>query len=247
MTVARRLVVNADDFERSYAVNEGIARAYDSGIVTSASLMVRWPAILDAVELAHARPGLGLGLHVDLGEWAFVDGAWRAVYEVGDGSPRELERAVDDQLARFDELVGRPPTHLDSHQHVHLRDPARALLERRSEELGVPLRGVTSGVVHRGAFYGQDGEGAPYPEGITVGRLVELIGESGPGLNEIACHPGVAESQPWSVYDVERRRELAVLCDPVVAAAVQAAGVELCTFAAAVEAPGGETSTAEVT
>ena len=43
-TAERYLVVNADDFGRSEGVNRGILRAHERGIVTSTSLMVRWPA-----------------------------------------------------------------------------------------------------------------------------------------------------------------------------------------------------------
>ena len=47
----------------------GIVKAYDSGIVTSASLMVHMPAAAEAAALARERPLLSLGLHLDVGEW----------------------------------------------------------------------------------------------------------------------------------------------------------------------------------
>ncbi len=31
-----------------------------------------------------------------------------------------MEGAISDQLERFDELYGQPPTHLDGHNHVHV-------------------------------------------------------------------------------------------------------------------------------
>ena len=42
--VSRSLIVNADDFGQSPGINSGVIRAYEEGILTSASLMVRWPA-----------------------------------------------------------------------------------------------------------------------------------------------------------------------------------------------------------
>src|SRR5437764_14850027 len=77
----RELIVNADDFGRSPATNDGIIRGHEHGIVTSASLMVRWPAAVEAARYARRHPGLSLGLHVDLGEWAYLDGQWVLVYE----------------------------------------------------------------------------------------------------------------------------------------------------------------------
>src|SRR5262245_54078747 len=82
-TLGRRLlIVNADDFGRNAAINEGIGRACGPGIVTSTSLMVRWPAAILAAVYARRNRRLSVGLHVDLGEWEYRGGDWRAVYEV---------------------------------------------------------------------------------------------------------------------------------------------------------------------
>jgi predicted glycoside hydrolase/deacetylase ChbG (UPF0249 family) len=220
------LVVNADDFGRSPGINRGVARAHEEGIVTSASLMVRWPAAVEAARYARERPEFGVGLHLDLGEWRFTDGEWRPAYEV----PGDPAVEIVEQLARFRELVGRDPTHLDSHQHVHLHEPVRSALLEQGEELGVPVRSVTPGVVHRGEFYGQTGGGEPWPEGIAVERLLELIRDAGPGVTEIACHPGFVDGDLDSVYREERERELDALCSAAAAAAVRESGVTLGTL-----------------
>ena len=60
----RRLIVSADDFGLSVAVNEGIERAHREGVLTAASLMVAGPAAADAVARARANPGLRVGLHL---------------------------------------------------------------------------------------------------------------------------------------------------------------------------------------
>jgi hopanoid biosynthesis associated protein HpnK len=63
---ARRLIVNADDFGRSHAINQAVIRAHREGILTTASLMVNEPAADEAAALAHQNPGLGVGLHLSL-------------------------------------------------------------------------------------------------------------------------------------------------------------------------------------
>jgi predicted glycoside hydrolase/deacetylase ChbG (UPF0249 family) len=73
MAAARFLIVNADDLGQSAGATRGILAANDEGIVTSGSLMVRWPAAADAAA-ARSRPRLSVGLHVDLGEWALRGG-----------------------------------------------------------------------------------------------------------------------------------------------------------------------------
>ena len=61
----RYLIVNADDFGQSDGVNRGIVRAHEGGIVTSASLMVRWPAAEEAAACARTHLRLSVGLHLD--------------------------------------------------------------------------------------------------------------------------------------------------------------------------------------
>lgn len=60
----RRVVISADDFGLSEAVNEGIERGYREGILQQASLMVAGPATEDAVLRARRMPGLRVGLHL---------------------------------------------------------------------------------------------------------------------------------------------------------------------------------------
>src|SRR6478736_3085115 len=112
MAAERFLIVNADDFGQSPGVNRGIIKAHEQGIVTSASLMVRWPAAPDAAAYAVAHPQLSVGLHFDLGEWACREGAWLPVYEVTSIDQLEsVQEELSRQLTAFRRLLGREPTH----------------------------------------------------------------------------------------------------------------------------------------
>ncbi len=62
----RRLIVNADDFGGSTAINQAVIRAHHEGILTTASLMVNEPGCAEAVRLARENPRLGVGLHLSL-------------------------------------------------------------------------------------------------------------------------------------------------------------------------------------
>jgi chitin disaccharide deacetylase len=226
----RLLVVNADDFGRSPGVNRGVARSHEDGVVTSASLMVRWPAAEEAA--AYAAPSsLSVGLHLDLGEWTYRDGEWHATYRVlAAEKPDEVAAEINRQLERFEHLIGRPPTHLDSHQHVHRTEPARTPLLRAGERLGIPVRGLTPGILYSGAFYGQDGKGAPAPEAITVAGLVRTIEELPHGITELACHPATHADHD-ATYARERVRELETLCDPAIRDALERHEIALRSFA----------------
>jgi len=62
----KELIVNADDFGLSSGANRGIIKAWQEGILTSASLMVGGGAFKEAAALARAHQGLQVGLHLTL-------------------------------------------------------------------------------------------------------------------------------------------------------------------------------------
>jgi predicted glycoside hydrolase/deacetylase ChbG (UPF0249 family) len=226
----RTLIVNADDLGLSDAVNAGIARAHEEGVVTSASLMVRKPAARAAAELAGRLPQLAVGLHLDLGQWDYEEGEWLVAYEhCPPDDPEAVAAESEAQVEAFRELTGGDPTHLDSHQHSHLQEPAASVARGIAARLGIPLRGGR--VRYEGGFYGQSGKGVPFEEGITVARLVELVESLPPGWTEVGCHPGIGVGREETSYAREREAEVEVLCDPRVAEAIEGAGVALRSFA----------------
>jgi predicted glycoside hydrolase/deacetylase ChbG (UPF0249 family) len=222
------LVVNADDLGYSDGVNRGILEAHARGIVTSASLMVRGAAAEAAAAVA---PGtLGLGLHLDLGEWEFAGGAWRQVVHVVDTTDAgAVARELEHQLSRFRRLLGRDPTHLDSHQHAHRHEPARTAARALADGLGVPLR-HESPILFCGDFYGQDDEGLPMPWLVAPERLERLLRGLPDGATELCCHPGYADGLR-SAYAAERELELAALCSPRLRPLLAAERIALVTFA----------------
>ena len=223
----RRLIINADDLGLSEGVNRGIVRAHLDGVLTSASLMVRCPAAQDAVRRAGK---LDLGLHLDLGEWAFRNGAWTTLYERASlDDEKAVEAEVHSQLHEFRRLTGKMPTHLDSHQHVHRQEPLLSIARLLAEELSVPLRGCTPKVRYCGSFYGQSGQGEPFPEAITVEAFIKLLAALPAGVTELACHPG-DDAQLESSYARERFIEVQVLCDPRVARAIEQQNITLSKF-----------------
>jgi len=129
-----QLIVNADDFGLTPGVSRGIIAAHKDGIVTSTTLMVNMPAATEAVAMARDCPGLHLGLHlvVTAGKPvlppeqvpSLVDAqgrfrkGFRALREFA--KPAEVALEWEAQLDRFIDLVGRLPTHLDSHHDAHL-------------------------------------------------------------------------------------------------------------------------------
>ena len=144
----KQLIVNADDLGLTSAVNRGVVRAFQSGIVTSASLLVTGNAFEDAVALARQNPELDVGLHLALVEERAVLGPdvlptlvdetgrlpctsaefiRRAI--LGGINWLEVEREIAAQIALFQE-TGLRLSHLDSHQHLHMFPPVFQIVRR---------------------------------------------------------------------------------------------------------------------
>jgi chitin disaccharide deacetylase len=223
------VVVNADDFGISRGVNRGIVEAHEGGIVTSVSLMVDRPAAAEAADYARGRPELGIGLHVELDRWRVAKLPRRGASFSAEPVKRHASEALQRQLERFGSLVGRSPSHLDSHQHRHTQPLVRPVFEHVAHELGVPLRRVDPRVRFCGDFYGHDARGRPEPEAITPEALVQVLERIEEGVTELCCHPGYADRlDEW--YEAEREQEVRTLCDARVREAVRRLGLSLRTF-----------------
>jgi hopanoid biosynthesis associated protein HpnK len=134
----RRLIINADDFGMSEAVNEAVIRAYKEGVLTTTSLMVTGAAFEEAVRLAKQNPGLGVGIHL-------VTVVGRSVlskseipslvdqdrnfsnnptaaglkYFFSPQARRELRKELAAQFEKF-QTTGLPLSHIDGHLHLHV-------------------------------------------------------------------------------------------------------------------------------
>jgi predicted glycoside hydrolase/deacetylase ChbG (UPF0249 family) len=210
--MAAQLIVNADDFGLTTGVNRAVAEAHQRGVLTSASLMVLERGAEEAARIAVAAPTLSVGLHAT----APSDGNWR--------------RALERQVARFRELLGRAPTHLDSHHNAHREESALPHFVRTARALGIPLR-EHSPARYFSSFYGSWG-GESHPEQVSVESLVRMVAdEARTGCTEIATHPGYVDAELDSSYASERELELRTLCDPLVRRAIEAHSIELIGFA----------------
>jgi len=226
----RYLIVNGDDFGLSAGVNRGIIECAEHGILTSASLMVRCPAATEAASYAKQNRGISVGLHVDLGEWVLQNGEWEPLYRVVDAQDtKAVEGEVRRQVEEFRHLVGRDPSHLDSHQHVHRGEPALSIMLKLAHELGVPLRECDPHARYCGDFYGQGAEGEHLSGAISVTNLKQILDTLAEGVTELGCHPGYDDGLR-SPYRAERVEEVRVLCDPAVRVHLDALKISLRSF-----------------
>ncbi len=226
----RRLIVNADDFGASTGTNRGIVECHTRGVLTSTSMMVTGAAVEEAVELSRAHPRLAIGLHWD------VIGEDEREFDLDDHEAVRDEFAA--QLERFHELIGRGPTHVDSHRHMHLDEGVRELFAELAAPLGVPLRG-DGRVRFVGNFYAQWEWGVTDLEHVSVETLEQILREEvGAGWTEVSCHPGYVSDDYTPMYRHEREAELRTLTDPRIRAAIDELGLGLESYGTYAELAG---------
>lgn len=145
--IRRRLIVNADDFGRSQAINEAVIQAHERGILTTASMMVNEPAFEQAVSLARSHPRLGVGLHLSLlcGRAALDPSEIPGLANASGGFTEnpvaagmryfflphlreQLRKEIRAQFARFKES-GLPLDHVNGHLHMHLHPTVFRILQ----------------------------------------------------------------------------------------------------------------------
>jgi predicted glycoside hydrolase/deacetylase ChbG (UPF0249 family) len=140
-----------------------------------------------------------------------------------------LEEEIFRQVESFRFLVGKDPSHINSHQYVHMREPVRSIALELCQRLGIPLRSLCPQINYLTEFYGQTTEGLPIPARVSVEWLIEALSTLPEGLIVLICHPGYATDLP-TMYGLERLEELKVLCSPQLRSAIRELGVKLCSF-----------------
>ena len=204
-TSGKFVIFNADDFGYSDGINRGIVEAHERGVVTSATLRVNGPRAHEAARIANEHPKLAVGLHVN-----FTNEADRLIDLE---SPKECRAELRRQYEHFLDLVGKKPTHLDSHQHVHRHPMRRLLFEQLADTEGLPLRDRAP-VVFKGGFYAQWEYGVSDPEKVSLGALERILRrEIDTGIYEMSCHPGYFDARFEAVYHKDRELELRTLTD----------------------------------
>ena len=151
-----RLILNADDFGLTPAINRAIDELHSAGALTSATLMANGPAFYDAIRIAHAQPSLGIGCHIVLTDGiplsppatiptllgpdrksfrASVTDFFAAVL-LGKISSDDIFREAQAQIFRIQQH-GVPLTHIDTHKHTHILTRVARPLLAAAERSGI--------------------------------------------------------------------------------------------------------------
>ena len=258
----KRLIVNADDLGVGERRNDGIVEAHLRGIVTATSVIVNGDAFDHAVDLLGKTSSLDAGLHLNLSEGRPVGEGYRTLVDAdgdffgkeearrkadeGAFDPDEIERETEAQWKRLVEQ-GVEPSHIDSHQHIHIYGKVFEPVVRVARNHGVrfvrlpdePSDGTERMEEYRthvekakaefpaggvDAFFGMTLTGCMSRE-----RVLELVENLDEGVTELMVHPGFAD-EPAGFSGPDREGELQVLTAAGLRHQIEVAGIELVRF-----------------
>lgn len=263
------LVITADDYGLTDATSRAILELHRLGTVTATSALAVVPGVDRRLAWLAEAPGLSVGVHLALvGEDppllsaaevpTLVDRrgrfapSWRALVArlaTGRVDPADLRRELGAQIDAV--AAVRAPSHLDTHQHVHLwplvaEVVVELAVERRIGAIRVPRpsrptlrnRGIArlarrldaragaAGLARTERFRGLD-EAGHWSAPTLRSALVELAGS--PGSVELNVHPGPASDPDRArfAWGYDWGSEAAALADPDLRGAIDELGFEL--------------------
>lgn len=239
MSEIKRVIVNADDFGFSEAVNYGILKAHRFGIVTSTSLMANMPGFEHGVALLKKNPTLRVGVHLNLtcykpvlkdhqslvdekGYFNRADEALYSEYEMFEELCAQIEKVIQSGLVI---------DHLDSHHHIHTEIRYKKVMEKILRKYPYPIRGGFTydfdypyqSTLHTGF----------YDDGVDEEKLIALFQSLETNkVYDVMCHPAYIDDilMDYSSYILKRVEELRILCSEHVRLALEEQNIELVTY-----------------
>src|SRR4030042_2159275 len=153
----KKLIINADEFGLTEGTNRAIAKAYQFGTVTSATIIVNQWAFDDAILISKQNPGLGVGIHLNITDGrpilplneviSLVDatGYFYNRYNLmirltlGRINLSEVENELMTQVNKLTSR-GINPTHIDDHQCIILHPKLFRIITQIASHLNIPIR-----------------------------------------------------------------------------------------------------------
>ncbi|MEA1677227.1 ChbG/HpnK family deacetylase [Nitrospirillum sp. BR 11163] len=216
------IVLNADDYGLSPGVSQGILALIRQGRLSGTSCMTATPYWPDhAPWLADVADRADIGLHLTLTDQEAAGpcpalapgGRFGGVGDLmirsltgqlsGASVQADLKAEIERQLDLFEAHAGRPPSHVDGHQHVHLLPGVRGLV------LDAVARRYP-----RGSVYVRD---CAEPMAAVLARGVDsvkalIIASLARGLRTAAARRGIPTNRGFrGVYDFGPDRDFPAL------------------------------------
>lgn len=161
-----RLIINADDLGISPGVNQAAFALMSRGLITSATLLANGPVLEEAAVQSAHYPGCSFGVHLNLSQFQPLrpDSAFAEILDdqghftkkaltapIGFGFLRAVLQEWRAQVKKI-QTCGITVSHLDSHDHVHVRRPELfPILKLIQKEFGIRKVRITKNIYSPGS------------------------------------------------------------------------------------------------
>lgn len=250
----KRLVIRADDLGYCEAINYGIRKTIDTGLLRSVGLMPNMPASMHGVELMK-NTGVCLGQHTNLclgrpcadpalipslleenGEF-HSSKTYRAAFARGEEITNfdEMVIEVEAQYHRFVELTGKKPDYFEAHaiQNNNLFRALEVVAEHYDlKYLAMKPSGSVSTFDEKPVYTLPMGSMRP-GEYDPLQCLKDGMEQAHTDMpNAFICHPGYLDAYVLrsSSLTVNRTKEVEFLCDPKTSEWLHEQNIELITY-----------------
>ena len=150
----KKIIINADDFGLTKTISDEIIKVYKIGNLSSTSLMVNTPGRDYAINLARENPDLGIGLHFNLTEGFALTGVSSITNSEGKFLDKmklilyvilkkiDIKDLYKELKAQYEYIIkaGLIPSHIDSHQHIHMNPKIFKLVADFAKEKNISIR-----------------------------------------------------------------------------------------------------------
>ncbi|RDW20707.1 chitin disaccharide deacetylase [Oceanobacillus chungangensis] len=221
-----KLIVNADDFGYSRAVNFGIIDAFTHGIVNSATLMTNMPGAEHAFILARNNPDLHVGIHLvltcgrpildDVPSLVDESGNFKSLKVLLKGNNLNLDDVEKEWTAQIEKFLdsGIRLTHFDSHHHVHAIAELLPIVQKLSRKYNLAVRRADNDAIEGVPAFSNQFLHDFYGKTATYDYFEDLPNRVQDGITvEVMTHPGYLDNAilNGSSYNTDRVKELDIL------------------------------------
>ncbi|HLR62815.1 MAG TPA: chitin disaccharide deacetylase [Lentibacillus sp.] len=219
-----KLIINADDFGYSRAVNYGIIDAHKKGVLTSTTLMTNMPGAEHAYKLGKEYNHLGIGVHLTLTcgkplldnhqTLVDADGNFKKLHHYQGKFHVDQDELYQEWKAQIEAFLdsGLKPTHIDSHHHINNLEPMLPVFLKLAKEYDLPVRNNFNQAFADTNLITTD-QFEYNPEIMLADTEVILDRYKGAETVEIMCHPAYLDKfiMENSSYATPRLEELEML------------------------------------
>jgi predicted glycoside hydrolase/deacetylase ChbG (UPF0249 family) len=216
------LIIHADDFGMCHSVNLATIAAFESGGISSASIMVPCPWFSEAARFIMKHPQYDVGVHITLtSEWPayrwgpvlktrinspLVDemGYFLPRSDMLPTSPEEIEVEIIAQV-ELAKRNGVNPSHLDCHMFALARPHLIGTYVRMAKRFNLPClidsywHSIASSHSQHSTNSGVIVDAVYQAIGVEVDELehfyLRALNNMKPGLNQLIVHPGLDDAE----------------------------------------------------